>query len=340
MVNKPIVQNFEKRPLPLDESWWAAVLAEEEKHLTAAGRNGSSSKTEGGAAIKLTAKQADAGLTDKAAPVNWNLAKEVYDQDKTLCLEVVGHNRGGLLVEGDGMQGFVPLSHLVDLTLDKQSLENTSQDLAPHLAGYVGRMLTLKVIECDSERGRIVFSERAALAEPGRRNELLDTLKSGVCVRGAVTNVTDFGVFVDLGGVEGLIHVSELSWGRVHHPSDAVHVGQEVEAYVIHIDKERSRVALSLKRLHPNPWFTAEERYQPGQVIEAVITSVVNFGAFARLEEGLDGLIHVSEMSIDGEKVNPHEFIHEGEHVLVRVLQVDAARQRLGLSLCEADEIE
>jgi small subunit ribosomal protein S1 len=340
MVNKQVVQNFEKRPLPLDESWWAAVLAEEEKHLTATGRNGSSSETEGRTAIKLMAKQEDACLAEKATPVNWNLAKEVYDQDKSMCLEVVGHNRGGLLVEGDGLQGFVPLSHLIDLTLEKQSLENINQDLAPHLAGYVGRTLTLKVIECDSERGRIVFSERAALAEPGRRNELLDTLKSGVCVRGAVTNVTDFGVFVDLGGIEGLIHVSELSWGRVRHPSDVLQVGQEVEAFVIHIDKERSRVALSLKRLHPNPWSTAEARYQPGQVLEAVITSVVTFGAFARLEEGLDGLIHVSEMRIDGEKINPHEFIHEGEHVLVRVLQVDATRQRLGLSLCEPGEIE
>ncbi len=340
MVNKPIVQKSERRPLPLDESWWEAVLAEEEKHLAPASRIGFSSKAEGGAAIKLMAKQAEACPADKTAPVNWNLAKEVYDQDKTLCLEVVGHNRGGLLVEGDGLQGFVPLSHLVDLTLDKQSLEKTNQDITPLLAGYVGRMLTLKVIECDAERGRIVLSERAALAEPGRRNELLDTLKSGDCVRGAVTNVTDFGVFVDLGGVEGLIHVSELSWGRVRHPSDAACVEQEVEAYVIHVDKERSRVALSLKRLRPNPWLTAEARYQPGQVIEAVITSVVNFGAFARLEEGLDGLIHVSEMSIAGEKVNPQELIHEGEHVLVRVLQVDATRQRLGLSLCEADESE
>jgi small subunit ribosomal protein S1 len=340
MVNKPFVQKSERSPLPLDESWWAAVLAEEEQHLVAAGRAGSSSRAEGGAAIKLMSNQADTCPVDKAAPVNWTLAKEIYDQDKTLCLEVVGHNRGGLLVNGDGLQGFVPLSHLVDLNLDKQSLENTSQDLAPFLAGYVGRMLTLKVIECDSERGRVVLSERAALAEPGRRNQLLDTLKSGDCVRGAVTNVTDFGVFVDLGGVEGLIHVSELSWGRVRHPSDAAYLGQEVEAYVIHVDKERSRVALSLKRLRPNPWLTAEVRYQPGQILEAMITSVVNFGAFARLEEGLDGLIHVSEMSIDGEKVDPHELMHEGEHVLVRVLQVNASRQRLGLSLYEADEGE
>lgn len=348
MVNKPTVQKSERGPSPLDESWWAAVLAEEEGRGSAGSRSVSSSQVEDGSAAKpgtkpisrSNLKQFAPHVAAKMVPVNWTRAQEVYDEDETLCLEVIGHNRGGLLVEGDGLQGFVPLSHLVDLTLDKQNPENAKQDLSPILAGYVGRLLTLKVIECDPDRGRIVLSERAALAEPGRRNELLDTLKHGDCVRGAVTNVTDFGVFVDLGGVEGLIHVSELSWGRVRHPSDAASVGQYVEAYVIQVDKERSRVALSLKRLRPNPWDTAEVRYQPGQVIEAEITSVVAYGAFARLEEGLDGLIHVSEMSLDGEKVDPHELIHEGERVLVRVLQVDASKQRLGLSLYSGDETE
>jgi small subunit ribosomal protein S1 len=348
MVNKPINQKSVRGPLPLDESWWTAVLAEEESRASAGSRGAASSHGEGGPASKPGAKtttkqnvkQTAPYVATKMAPVNWTRAQDVYDEDETLCLEVIGHNRGGLLVEGDGLQGFVPLSHLVDLTLDKLDLENSNQDLSPLLAEYVGRMLTLKVIECDPERGRIVLSERAALAEPGRRNELLDTLKHGDCVRGTVTNVTDFGVFVDLGGVEGLIHVSELSWGRVRHPSDAASVGQYVEAYVIQVDKDRSRVALSLKRLRPNPWDTAEVRYQPGQVIEAVVTSVVAYGAFARLEEGLDGLIHISEMSLSGEKVDPHEVVHEGEQVLVRVLQVDASRQRLGLSLYSDNETE
>ncbi len=348
MVNKPNIQKIERVPLPLDESWWAAVLAEEEERAPTSSRTAASSSTEGKAAAKSGGKNQPRQITkqsglypaQKPASVNWARAQEVYDEDETLCLEVMGHNRGGLLVEGDGLQGFVPLSHLVDLTLDKMDVEDTGQDLTPILAGYVGRLLTLKVIECDPERGRIVLSERAALAEPGRRNELLDTLKSGDCVRGMVTNVTDFGVFVDLGGVEGLIHVSELSWGRVRHPSDAATVGQNVEAYVITVEKERSRVALSLKRLRPNPWDTAEVRYRPGQVIEAIVTSVVPYGAFARLEEGLDGLIHVSEMSLGGEKINPLDVVREGEHVMVRVLQVDAARQRLGLSLYSGNNIE
>jgi small subunit ribosomal protein S1 len=149
---------------------------------------------------------------------------------------------------------------------------------------------------------------------------------------GTVTNITDFGVFVDLGGVEGLVHVSEISWGRVHHPGDVVSLGEQVKVHVIQIDQSRARVALSLKRMNPNPWETAQERYYPGQVTEAVVTSIVPFGAFARLEEGLDGLIHVSEMNCS-EGIYPDNLLKEGQHIKVRVLHVDAARQRLGLSL-------
>ena len=125
--------------------------------------------------------------------------------------------------------------------------------------------MALKVIECDQERGRVVFSERAAQSQPGSRKLLLKNLQPGHCVVGVVTNVTDFGVFVDLGGVEGLIHVSEISWGRVHHPNDVLQLGQKVEVYVIQVEQERARVALSLKRMYPNPWETAEERYFPGR---------------------------------------------------------------------------
>jgi small subunit ribosomal protein S1 len=255
-----------------------------------------------------------------------------------MCLKVTGYNRGGVLVEGNGLQGFVPISHLVELTADQ--LEKHTADPSSLLSPYLGRALTLKVIECDQERGRIVLSERSALAEAGKRNVLLETIRTGDCVRGFVTNVTDFGVFVELGGVEGLIHVSELSWGRVRHPADAVSVGDEVEAYVIHVEKERSRVALSLKRLRPNPWESAEKRYRPGQVLEATITSIVPFGAFARLEEGLDGLIHISEMNDGNHKVDPHDLLNEGQVIKVRVLQVNATKQRLGLSLYNDEEQE
>jgi small subunit ribosomal protein S1 len=148
-----------------------------------------------------------------------------------------------------------------------------------------------------------------------------------------VTNITDFGVFIDLGGVEGLIHVSELSWGRVRHPADMVEVGDKLYAIVLQVDKERARIALSLKRLNTNPWETAEQRYKPGQIVEAVVTSIVPFGAFARLEDGLDGLIHISELTVPGQSGGIIQRLAEGQSLQVRVLNVDAARQRLGLSL-------
>jgi small subunit ribosomal protein S1 len=325
-VNKHYTNHIEGVPTPLDESWWAALLAEEEELGGSFHVRAQTSSTLEGKGFGQTTQQ-------KPAPVNWQLAQSVYENDETVCLQVASFNRGGLLVEGGGLQGFVPLSHLVDLAGEKPEMDHSAQKLAALLGSYVGRTLTLKIIECEPDRGRVVYSERAALAEPGRRNQLLDVLKHGDIVEGSVTNITDFGVFVDLGGVEGLIHVSELSWGRVRHPSDAAAMGLNIRAFVISVDKDRCRVALSLKRLYANPWDSAEERYQPGQITEAVITSLAPFGAFARLEEGLDGLIHISEMSSAGEKVNPRDMVREGQQVRVRILHVDSSHQRLGLSL-------
>jgi small subunit ribosomal protein S1 len=241
-------------------------------------------------------------------------------------LDVSGHNRGGLLVSGDGLQGFVPISHLLEISNDS-SLEEPKEVLA----AYVGRQIQLKVIECDQDRGRVVFSERAAQATPGSRNELLNNLHPGDTITGRVTNITNFGVFIDLGGVEGLVHVSELSWGRVRHPSDAIQYNQELRVFVISVDQERSRVALSVKRLSPNPWASAAKRYSPGQITAATITSVVPFGAFARLEDGLDGLIHISEIVMDDD-TEISDYFYEGQTVQVRILHIDASNQRMGLS--------
>jgi small subunit ribosomal protein S1 len=314
MVNKSYSEQIEGGPQPLDESWWAAVLAEDEN--TSAPANES---------------VADSGSGPQQAKVDWEQARKIYDSDETITLEVVDYNRGGLLVSGDGLQGFVPISHLVKIECDLgDQLQGNREQL---LSDYVASELKLKVIECDPARGRVVLSERAALFGPGRRMQLLENLLPAEEVSGTVTNITDFGVFVDLGGLEGLIHVSELSWGRVRHPVEVVKVGEEVLVYVISIDQDRQRVALSIKRLHPNPWETAELRYHAGQEVEAVITSVMPFGAFARLEEGLDGLIHVSEMSSEDSMVKPADIVSEGQHVQVRVLHVDAEKQRLGLSL-------
>jgi small subunit ribosomal protein S1 len=190
----------------------------------------------------------------------------------------------------------------------------------------------LKVIECVPGEGRIVFSERAARAEAGKRMQLFNSLQAGQHVSGEVTNVTDFGVFVDLGGLEGLIHISELSWGRVSHPSQVLNVGQRVEVLVQEVSPDRCRVALSLKRLYPNPWETAEARFPINQVFPAVITTLVPFGAFARLEEGLEGLIHMSEIYMPTNAALK-DVLTPGQVVQVRILQVETPRQRLSLSL-------
>jgi len=306
----------------MDDSWWEAVMAEDEALNN--GKSVSSYTPRPAVAVQPPAHRPSADT----AQMDWDRAVDLYEQDDTVELLVTGYNRGGLLVEGENLQGFVPLSHLVEMV--GQKTEDEQEDW---LASYIGQTLTLKVIECDQDRGRVVFSERAALAEPGSRNELLQNLAAGECIPGTVTNVTDFGVFVDLGGVEGLIHVSEISWGRVRHPGDVVRLGQPVQVYVIKVEQDRARVALSLKRLYPNPWETAEVRYHPGQIIEATVTSIVPFGAFARLEEGLDGLIHISEVCVDGDPALPGDCLEEGQVVKVRVLHVDGARQRLGLSL-------
>ena len=305
---------------PLDEAWWSALLAEEERY---AGGRGAQRGEESG-----ELHDNHSAMVTRSGGVDWAQVEQLFERDETISLTVTGFNRGGLLVEGQGIHGFLPISHLVQVS--SEVLEEEREEI---LAEYVGRSLYLKVIECEPSRGRVVFSERAALASAGRRIELLNELKPGDCTRGVVTNITDFGIFVDLGGVEGLVHVSEISWGRVRHPSDAARLGQEVTAYVINVDQERGRIALSLKRLCNNPWEYAEEHYQPGQVVDAVVTSVVNFGAFARLEEGLDGLIHVTEMGQEGEQINPIDLLSEGQPVKVRILHIDAGRQRLGLSL-------
>jgi small subunit ribosomal protein S1 len=197
---------------------------------------------------------------------------------------------------------------------------------------YVGRTLRLKVIECVPEDGRIVFSERAAQAGPGKRAQIFHSLRPGERVQGSVTNITDFGVFVDLGGVEGLIHISELSWGRVAHPGQIVRLGQSVEVEVLDLSPERCRVALSLKRLLPNPWTNIGSELGAGEAVPAVVTSVLSYGAFAKLERGVEGLIHISEMPL-AEGQTAKDFLQEGQSVSVRVLHVDAAHQRMGLSM-------
>jgi small subunit ribosomal protein S1 len=263
----------------------------------------------------------------QAMETYWDLIQDIYSKDRIIGMKVVGHNRGGLLVESDQLAGFIPFSHLIDLA----GKEHES-DREECLESYVGKQLNVKVIECVPEDGRVVFSERAALAEPGKRSELFHELHNGSHVKGVVTNITDFGVFVDLGGVEGLIHISELSWGRVSHPNQIVKLGQEISVQVLDVSAERCRVALSLKRMTSNPWERTLTDFPVGSIHNAVITSVMSYGAFARIEAGVEGLIHASEMALEPNQT-PRDILFEGQELKARILHVDPSHQRMGLSL-------
>lgn len=261
----------------------------------------------------------------------WQAAKHASDCAETIRVQSTGCNRGGLLIEWQGLRGFMPASHCCGLAPHLDEASRRSE-----LAQRVGRTYDAKVIEIDRAQCRFVVSERLACAEHAGRAALLSELAPGQIRSGTVTNVCTFGAFVDLGGVEGLLHISEISWGRVNHPGDALAVDQSVRVLIMNVDPDQGRVALSVKRLLPDPWLTVEERYQVGNIVEGVITSVVAFGAFARLEDGLEGLIHISELA-EGNFLHPRNVLHEGETVRVRVLNIDGAHRRLGLSLRRAD---
>ncbi len=317
-----------ENPMPaVDEGWWSSVLAEEGRHSAPLTSRTGSGRAGSDPARGRVQKESGKPTASEKPAADWDQVKDLYLKDQIVSLKVTGYNRGGLLVEGNGLYGFVPFSHLVDL-----AGRNEHSNRERELESYVGGSLQLKVIECVPEDGRIVFSERAALAKPGKRMELFNQLGPGQVVSGAVTNVTDFGVFVDLGGVEGLIHISELSWGRVSHPNQVVKIGQTIQVQVLDLAPERCRVALSLKRLFPNPWEKAESDFPAGSVVPATITSVVSYGAFARLDAGVEGLVHATEMDLpEGQSVR--DILAEGQVVQVRILHIDAAHQRMGLSL-------
>jgi small subunit ribosomal protein S1 len=202
------------------------------------------------------------------------------------------------------------------------------------MARLVGRDMELKIIEINRERNRLILSERQAAQEARevRKDELLSTLREGQIHTGTVSSICDFGAFVDIGGADGLIHLSELSWGRVKHPGDVLNVGDGVQVYLLNIDNERKRIALSLKRTQREPWSTLNERYALGQVVQATVTQLVPFGAFARIEDGIEGLIHISEFG-DEHVQHPQHVLQEGDSVAVRIIRIDPTRKRMGLSL-------
>jgi len=314
-------------PLPPDEGYWEALLQEGDG--PAVGGAPRQREIDWG---DFDIQEAARSLTDDGSPPpgsepDWDEIQEVYEHDETVDLHVVGFNRGGLLVEWNSLRGFIPASQLLDFPV---TADNRVRREA--LAQRVGHTIRLRVIELDRAQNRLILSERAAQVEPGTRATVLTTIQAGDTCTGQVTNLCDFGVFVDLGGLEGLIHISELSWGRVSHPRDVLKRGETVNVYVMQVDQAQGRVALSLKRMRPDPWKTVEQRYEVGQMVEGVITNVVDFGAFACIEDGLEGLIHVSELA-EGHFLHPRNVVCEGDTVRARILNIDGSARRLGLSL-------
>ena len=260
-------------------------------------------------------------------PNPWHAAQALRQADESIQLTVTGYNKGGLLVMWHNLQGFVPASQLVDFPqfhLESERMKALRQ--------WHNKQITLKIIEIDPAQNRLIFSERAALIEASQRTNLFNRIEPGQVLEGAITNLTNFGAFVDLGGVEGLIHISELSWSRVTHPSAIVKPGQPITVKVLNVNRRDERIALSLKRLKQNPWQTVNEQYKPGQLVEGVVSNVVSFGAFVQIEDELEGLIHISELA-EGSFLHPRDVVRKGDKVTARVLYVDGDAKRLALSL-------
>lgn len=311
--------------LEYDDGYWEALLADGEVV---------SHDTPPPWISSPTARQPDAGdgrgQEASDGERDWRHAAELMTSHSPCCLPVIDFNRGGLLVTFGGLTGFVPGSHLLDFPVNLDYAERESA-----LARRIGEELKLQVIEIDRPRSRLVLSERVACVEE-RSEGLLARLHVGDVVHGRVSNLRRFGAFVDLGGYEGLLHISELSWGRVNDPSDIVQVGQEVQVCVLDISHEERKIQLSLKQLQSDPWQGVSQRYRIGDLVWGEVTNVVNFGAFTRLEEGVEGLIHISELS-DERITHPKQVVREGERLRLKVIRVDPARHRLGLSLRQAD---
>lgn len=267
---------------------------------------------------------------------DWRDAEALLESGEVFESAVIGYNRGGVICRVGKVRGFIPASQLVTKGDAKGDANEETR-----YASLVGKSLWLKVVELDRKRNRLILSERLAQRERrrSRKDELLSELKKGDVRKGRISSLAKFGAFVDLGGADGLIHLSELSWSRVNHPSEVIQVGDEVQVYVLNVDRDRKRIGLSLRRLEPEPWSVVHDRYAVGQVVEGIITKLASFGAFARVDGTLEGLIHISELA-NHRVTHPREVVKEGDVLNLRIIRIDPARRRMGLSLKRAAEEE
>ena len=266
----------------------------------------------------------------------WLHAHELAESGALFEDRVIGYNKGGLVMSVGDLRGFIPASQIPGFPRALSQEERIKR-----LSEMVGQRLRVKVVEINRRKRRLILSATVAERQwrQEQRESLLAELREGEVRRGIVSSLCPFGAFVNLGGADGLIHLSELSWHSVRHPKEILKVGDEVEVYVLHLDREKQRIALSLKRLQPEPWALVEDKYELGQLVEGVVTNVVDFGAFARIEDGVEGLIHISELA-EGTISHPRDVVRKGDLLLLRIIRIDARRKRLGLSLKRVLESE
>jgi small subunit ribosomal protein S1 len=265
---------------------------------------------------------------------DWVYAESLLASGETLEGKIIGFNKGGVIIPVGQLRGFVPASQVSLL----RRLDSSGSTPEQRWGSMIEEPITVSVIEVDRERRRLILSERVALQETREslKERLLDELNEGDVRTGRVTSLADFGAFVNIDGADGLVHLSEISWERIEHPREVLKVGQEVEVKVIGIDRERKRIGLSIRQLQEDPWVKKIEHIKEGQLVEGTITHLTKFGAFARLDEDLEGLIHISEIS-EQRVTHPKEVLHEGDVVSLRVIKIEPERHRIGLSLRKVD---
>ncbi len=266
----------------------------------------------------------------------WKKAEQLMEEKGAFTGKIIGYNRGGLIVSFDDLSGFVPAS----LLSYSRRVDATGDTAENRFGEMMGDDITLQVIEVDQERRRLIFSEKAAVHETrdSVRDQVIEKLEVGDVCSGRVTSLADFGAFVNINGADGLVHLSEISWDKVRHPGDELKVGQELEVKVISIDEEKKHIGLSIRRLKDDPWQESIKALRVGQLVEAKITRLTKFGAFAMLESGIEGLIHISEIS-DEHIGHPKELLHENDTVTLRVIKIETDSHRIGLSLRRVESL-
>ena len=265
----------------------------------------------------------------------WAEVEKMLEDSATYEGRVDGFNKGGIIVPVYGLRGFIPASQLGI----SRRMAVTGDTPDQRYAKMIGEPITVRVIEVDRKRRRLILSERAASSETRQsiKERVIESLKEGEVYTGKVTSLADFGAFVNVNGADGLVHLSEISWDRVQHPSEILEVGQEVQVKVINIDREKKRIGLSIRALQNDPWQSKVAKFKVGQLVEGVITRLTKFGAFARLEGDLEGLIHISEISENRIEHPKEAGLHEGDVVTLRVIRIDPDQRRIGLSLRKVD---